>query len=118
MDYRVRFKDTFLADLELIVKGVALHNPQAALNLGVRLSNALKVSRFFQSVIQKSANAQASGDLSSRNTGRCFTGCNPNHEPWKCSVVGMAAGNPIQSCSLREGVGSQPALYGCPAIDV
>ena len=34
MDYRVIFKDTFLADLERIVRSIALHNPSAARQLG------------------------------------------------------------------------------------
>jgi len=34
MDYRVIFKDTFLADLERIVRFIAVHNPSAARKLG------------------------------------------------------------------------------------
>ena len=34
MDYKVIFKDTFLADLERIVRLIAVHNPDAALKLG------------------------------------------------------------------------------------
>ncbi len=34
MDYRVIFKATFLADLEHVVKGIAIHNPPAAQRLG------------------------------------------------------------------------------------
>ena len=34
MDFKVIFKDTFLADLERIVGLVAAHNPAAALKLG------------------------------------------------------------------------------------
>ena len=34
MDYRVIFKDTFLADLERIVRYIAVQNPSAARKLG------------------------------------------------------------------------------------
>ncbi len=34
MDFKVIFKDTFLADLESVVKLVAVHNPDAARKLG------------------------------------------------------------------------------------
>jgi plasmid stabilization system protein ParE len=34
MDYRVIFKDTFLADLERIVRFIAVHNPSPARKLG------------------------------------------------------------------------------------
>jgi hypothetical protein len=34
MDYKVIFKDTFLADLERIVRLIAVHNSSAAQKLG------------------------------------------------------------------------------------
>ena len=34
MDFKVVFKDTFLADLERIVKLIAVHNPAAACKFG------------------------------------------------------------------------------------
>jgi toxin ParE1/3/4 len=34
MDYKVIFKDSFLADLERIVRVIAVHNPSAARKLG------------------------------------------------------------------------------------
>lgn len=34
MDFKVIFKDTFLADLERIVRLIAVHNPSAARKLG------------------------------------------------------------------------------------
>jgi plasmid stabilization system protein ParE len=34
MDYKVIFKDTFLEDLEQIVRLIAVHNPAAARKLG------------------------------------------------------------------------------------
>ncbi len=34
MDYKVIFKDSFIADLERIVKHIAIHNPAAAGKLG------------------------------------------------------------------------------------
>lgn len=34
MDYKVIFKDTFLGDLERIVRFIAVHNPLAARKLG------------------------------------------------------------------------------------
>lgn len=34
MDFKVIFKDTFLADLERIVRMIAVHNPEAARKLG------------------------------------------------------------------------------------
>ena len=34
MDFQVIFKDTFLVDLESIVKQIAIHNPDAARHLG------------------------------------------------------------------------------------
>jgi len=34
MDFKVVFKDTFLADLERIVRLIAVYNPAAALKLG------------------------------------------------------------------------------------
>jgi plasmid stabilization system protein ParE len=37
MDFKVIFKDTFLADLERIVKLIAVHNPSAAQKLGLRI---------------------------------------------------------------------------------
>ena len=37
MDFKVIFKDTFLADLERIVKLIAVHNPLAAQKLGLRI---------------------------------------------------------------------------------
>ena len=44
MDYKVIFKDTFVADLERIVRFIAVHNPSAAQKLGdiiIRSSESL-----------------------------------------------------------------------------
>ena len=46
MDFKVVFCETFLEDLEQLVKSVAVHNPVAALNLGeaiVAASEALTI---------------------------------------------------------------------------
>jgi plasmid stabilization system protein ParE len=34
MDFKVIFRDTFLEDLERLVRSVAFHNPEAAMKLG------------------------------------------------------------------------------------
>ena len=47
MDFKVIFKDTFLADLERIVKSIAVHNPVAALKLGDLIVKASGSLSFF-----------------------------------------------------------------------
>ena len=37
MDFKVIFKDTFLDDLERVVRLIAVHNPSAACKLGTRI---------------------------------------------------------------------------------
>ena len=47
MDFKVIFKDTFLADLEQIVRLVAVHNPAAALTLGNLIVQTAESLSFF-----------------------------------------------------------------------
>jgi plasmid stabilization system protein ParE len=47
VDYKVIFKDTFLADLEHIVKGIAVHNPPAARKLGDMIIESGESLSFF-----------------------------------------------------------------------
>jgi plasmid stabilization system protein ParE len=47
MDYRVIFKDPFLADLERIVRFIAAHNPSAARKLGDMIIQAAESLSFF-----------------------------------------------------------------------
>jgi plasmid stabilization system protein ParE len=47
MDYQVIFKDTFRADLEHIVRWVAVHNPDAARRLGERIIRIGESLSFF-----------------------------------------------------------------------
>jgi addiction module RelE/StbE family toxin len=47
MDFKVIFKDTFLADLEQIVRLIAAHNPSAARKLGELILQAAESLCFF-----------------------------------------------------------------------
>jgi plasmid stabilization system protein ParE len=47
MDYRVIFKETFLADLEEIVRSVAVNNPSAARKLGDMIIQSSESLCFF-----------------------------------------------------------------------
>ena len=47
MDFKVVFKDTFLADLEAIVRSIAVHNPEAARQLGLLLIQTAERLSFF-----------------------------------------------------------------------
>jgi plasmid stabilization system protein ParE len=47
MDYRVIFRDTFIADLELIVKWYAVYDPSAACKLGDQIICAGECLSFF-----------------------------------------------------------------------
>jgi plasmid stabilization system protein ParE len=47
MDFKVIFKDTFLADLERIVKLIAVHNPSAAQKLGLMIVQTGESLSFF-----------------------------------------------------------------------
>jgi plasmid stabilization system protein ParE len=47
MDFKVIFKDTFLADLERIVRLIAVHNPSAAQKLGLLIVQAGEGLSFF-----------------------------------------------------------------------
>ena len=47
MDFKVVFKDTFLADLERIVKLIAVHNPSAAQKLGLMIVQTGESLSFF-----------------------------------------------------------------------
>lgn len=47
MDFKVIFKDTFLADLEGILKQVAVHDRAAALNLGDLIVQTAESMSFF-----------------------------------------------------------------------
>jgi len=47
MDFKVVFKDSFLEDLERIVKSIAIHDPSAAQNLGERVLRAAESLNFF-----------------------------------------------------------------------
>ncbi len=57
MDYRVIFKDTFLTDLERIIRLIAVQNPAGARKLGDLIIQTGESLCFFQSVTQKSVNA-------------------------------------------------------------
>ena len=47
MDYQVIFKDTFRADLEHIVRWIAVHNPDAARRLGEHIIQMNESLSFF-----------------------------------------------------------------------
>src|SRR5204863_7095509 len=47
MDFKVIFKDTFVADLEQIVKRIAFHNPDAAHKLGETVVRVAESLSFF-----------------------------------------------------------------------
>jgi len=47
MDFKVIFKDTFLADLEQTVRLIAVHNPPAAQKLGLMIVQAGESLSFF-----------------------------------------------------------------------
>jgi len=47
MDFKVIFKDTFLADLEEILRSVAVHNSEAALKLGRLIIQTAESLSFF-----------------------------------------------------------------------
>ena len=47
MDFKVIFKDTFLGDLERIVRVIALHNPSAAQKLGEDIIRTAESLSFF-----------------------------------------------------------------------
>ena len=47
MDFKVIFKDTFLADLEGIVRLIAIHNPAAARKLGAMIIQTGEGLSFF-----------------------------------------------------------------------
>ncbi len=47
MDFKVIFKDTFLADLERIVRLIAIHNPLAAQKLGLLIIQTGESLSFF-----------------------------------------------------------------------
>ncbi|MCX6930313.1 MAG: type II toxin-antitoxin system RelE/ParE family toxin [Verrucomicrobia bacterium] len=47
MDFKVIFKDTFLEDLERIVRQIAAHNPGAAQNLGKSIIEISESLGFF-----------------------------------------------------------------------
>lgn len=47
MDFKVVFKDTFLADLERIVRLIAIHNPPAAQKLGLLIIQTGESLSFF-----------------------------------------------------------------------
>jgi hypothetical protein len=47
MDYKVEFKDSFLDDLELIVRGIAGENAEAARRLGEMIVGTCEALEFF-----------------------------------------------------------------------
>jgi plasmid stabilization system protein ParE len=47
MDFKVRFRDSFIKDLERIVSALAVHNPDAALKFGESLIAAGESLSFF-----------------------------------------------------------------------
>jgi toxin ParE1/3/4 len=47
MDFKVIFKETFIEDLERIVRLIAVHNPQAARNLGNLIVQTSESLSFF-----------------------------------------------------------------------
>jgi toxin ParE1/3/4 len=47
MDFKVIFKDTFLADLERILRLIAVHNPAAARKLGLMIVRTAESLNFF-----------------------------------------------------------------------
>jgi toxin ParE1/3/4 len=47
MDFKVIFKDTFLADLERILRVIAIHNPAAARTLGGVIVQTAEALSFF-----------------------------------------------------------------------
>ena len=47
MDFKVIFRDTFIEDLERIVRSIAVHNPAAARKLGEMIIESSESLRFF-----------------------------------------------------------------------
>ena len=47
MDFKVIFRETFVTDLESIVRGIALHNPAAAARFGESVINTAESLSFF-----------------------------------------------------------------------
>jgi plasmid stabilization system protein ParE len=47
MDFKVIFRETFVSDLEAIVRHVARHNPDAAARLGEKIISAAESLSFF-----------------------------------------------------------------------
>jgi len=47
MDFKVIFRDTFLEDLEQVVRSIAAHNPAAAYKLGELIISAAESLSFF-----------------------------------------------------------------------
>ena len=47
MDFKIEFRDTFIEDLESIVKRIAVHNPSAARHLGETIIATAESLSFF-----------------------------------------------------------------------
>jgi len=61
MDFKVEFKDSFVNDLEQIVRRIAAHNPDAARNLGNLILDRCESLSFFPNVTQRSVYDLESG---------------------------------------------------------
>ncbi len=73
MDFKVVFKDSFLADLERIVRLIAIDNPVAAQKLGEAVIWNAESLAFFPERYPR-VNARISEGLSWRNISKSSTG--------------------------------------------
>ena len=74
MDFKVIFRDTFLADLERLVKSIAAHNPDAARKLGELIIQMSERLSFFPERYPTVRQRPGIRRFIVKNISRCSTG--------------------------------------------
>jgi|SRR5437868_572900 len=96
MDFKVIFRDTFIEDLERIVRSIAIHNPDAARKLGEIIIARSESLRFFPNDIPGFTSGRRSGALWSENISTFSTERCIRRQQLRFCDVGMDGKGPTQ----------------------
>jgi plasmid stabilization system protein ParE len=107
MDYKVIFKDTFIADLEAIVRLIAARNPSAAQKLGEMIIQACESLCFFPERHPKVRQRPGVRRFTVKKYFKVFYRVKPETRTVELLRCWVADVSPILSSSLRAAVRSR-----------
>jgi hypothetical protein len=94
MDFKVIFRETFLKDLERIIRKIAVHNSDAALKLGEIIIQASESLSFFPERYPRVRQRPGIRRLIVKRISKYSTVFTANHGRSRFCVAGMDGGNP------------------------